>query len=133
MPTIASQLSIDQGQVNLKNDLHFETTKYLLIPELDEYAIRARWLHDLFENVVIVVSFSLIVLVFRAIVFGLKEVDWSLLLVSVFTGFIAFISMPYLRRDYTISEVSLVVKKHRFQKSEQIAKRAMERGTSISK
>ncbi len=118
--TIATQLSIDQGQVNFQNDRHFETTKQLLLPEMDEYAIRARWLHDLFENVVVVVSFSLIVLAFRAMVFGLKGVDWALVLVSVFAGFIAVISIPYLRRGYTISEVSLVVKSHRSQQFQRV-------------
>ena len=110
---IAMQLSIDEDEVNLHNDRHFETTKQLLLPEMDEYIIRARWLHDFFENTVLVASFCLIVLAFRATVFGLKEVDWVLLLGSGFAGFFAIVFIPYLRKAYTISEVSLVVRNHR--------------------
>lgn len=110
---IATQLSIDQNQVKLHNDHQFLITKQVLLPEMDEYVIRAHWIHDLFENVVLVASFSLIVLVFRAIVFEMKGLDWVLVLGNALVGLLAIISMPYLRRNYTVSEVSLVTKSHR--------------------
>jgi hypothetical protein len=118
--TIATQLSIDQDQVNLQNDRHFEITKLLLLPEMNEYAIPARWLHDLFENVVVVMTFSLIILAFRAKVFGLEMIDWALILGSFFAVFIAVFSLHYLRRNYTTSEVSVVVKNHKLQQLQRL-------------
>lgn len=110
--TVANQLSIDQSQVDFRNDQQFETTRQLLLPEMDEYSIRSRWLHDLCENVVMLVGYALIVLIFRAIVFNLEGIDWALILSPFFIGCVALISLPNLRNDYTISEASLVVKMH---------------------
>jgi len=111
--SIATQLSINEDQVDLRNDRHFETTKQLLLPETDEYEIRARWLHDLFENMLLVGCFSVIVVAFRALVFNLGGMDWALLIGNGVVGVFAAASIPYFRRAYTISESSLVVNKHK--------------------
>ena len=107
---IAAQLHIREDDVSFSSDREFETTKQLLIPDGDEYVIRARWLYDLFENTLLLAAFSVTVIVYRLIIFELQAADWALLICSGFGALFSIIPMPHLRKSYTLSEVSLLLK-----------------------
>lgn len=107
---IAAQLHVREEEVSFGSDRDFETTRQLLMPEGDEYVIRARWLYDLFENTLLLALYSVIVILYRFIVFDLQAADWALLICSLFGGLFAVTAMPHLRKLYTMSEVSLLLK-----------------------
>jgi len=107
---IAAQLHMREEDVSFSSDREFDTTKQLLIPDGDEYVIRARWAYDLFENTLLLAAFSVIVILYRLIVFELQAADWALLICSAFGGLFSIIGMPHLRKLYTLSEVSLLLK-----------------------
>jgi hypothetical protein len=107
---IAAQLHIREDDVSFSSDREFETTKQLLIPDGDEYVIRARWLYDLFENTLLLAAFSVTVIFYRLIIFELQAADWALLICSGFGALFSIIPMPHVRKSYTLSEVSLLLK-----------------------
>jgi hypothetical protein len=107
---IAAQLHMREGDVNFSSDREFESTKQLLMPDADEYTIRARWLYDFFENTLLLAVFSMIVILYRLIIFELQAADWALLLCSAFACLFSIIPMPHLKKLYTMSEVSLLLK-----------------------
>ena len=107
---IAAQLHIKEEEVSFSSDRDFEAAKQLLIPDGDEYVIRARWLYDLFENTLLLTLYSVIVILYRLIVFDLQAADQALLICSLFGGLFSVIAMPHLRKLYTLSEVSLLLK-----------------------
>jgi hypothetical protein len=107
---IAAQLHMREEEVSFGSDRDFEAARQLLMPDGDEYVIRARWLYDLFENTLLLALYSVIVILYRFIVFDLQAADWALLICSLFGGLFSVIAMPDLKKLYTMSEVSLVLK-----------------------
>jgi hypothetical protein len=92
----------------------FEQLQAQVDPAFNPYQAHERWLYDLLANLVPIASFAMIIVLARAIAFSLSGLDWVVLISTVAVLLLAGVSIPKLRIEFTIRDVTVFVAKCQF-------------------
>ena len=94
----------------------FELIQARLDPEFTPYSAHARWLYDLFADLVPIALFGIVVVASRALAFTLMGLDWAVLTLAVVVILVAALSIPSLRAEFASRDVTLFVLRHQPEK-----------------
>ena len=106
---ISETIHIRPNEVQMDSDLQLLTTRLLLLPHFEVYKNHDRWLHDLFENLVVTSVFGLFVVFSRLVFFSLSGFDWAIILICGLGGSVFMLRLNSLRKSYTLLEVNQVI------------------------
>lgn len=104
------------GSIASNRSEDFDQLQAQLDPKFNPYQAHERWLYDLLADLVPIALFAGIAILSRAIAFSLTGLDWAILTSAIAIILVAGLSMPRLRREFTIRDVSHFVLRHQPEK-----------------
>jgi len=110
---ISETLQIKPEEVQLDFDLQFLSTRQILLPDFDEYKSHDRWLHDLFQNNIVISVFAFLVVAARWLAFPVGSFDWAIIIICGIGAYVFLLRLKSLKRSYTLHEVNLVIHQSR--------------------
>jgi hypothetical protein len=97
------------GSIANNRPEEFDQLQAQLDPEFNPYQAHERWLYDLLADLIPIALFAGIVVLSRVIAFSLTGLDWAILTSAIAMILVACLSIPRLRKEFTIRDVTLFV------------------------